>query len=82
MHAWIVLCIVLPEQDYLQDYFNHHIEHELHALSLVAAFVACVAMMSGEAICAAAGGGHAHAHAHSHEDKKALAVIKAMKKHD
>ena len=47
-HAIIVLCLTLPESTYL----NHHVEHQLHDASLYVALVACVAMMSGEAIVA------------------------------
>jgi len=53
-HALIVLCLVLPESDLL----NHHVEHELHSASLVAAIFACAAMMLGETIVARTEQGH------------------------
>lgn len=52
-HALVVACLVLPPlYAPAGDYLTHHLEHELHALSLWCALVACVAMMAGEALAA------------------------------
>ena len=57
-HVVIALCLIIDA-----GLFDHHLEHELHSLTLNAALVACASMMVGEAI-AAAHGGHAHKEKH------------------
>ena len=57
-HVVIALCLSIDA-----GVFNHHLEHELHSLTLTAALIACAAMMGGEAISAARGG-HAHKEKH------------------
>ena len=68
-HLIVVLCLVLPESEYL----NHDVEHALHAYSMVAAMYACAAMVIGEALSARWYGGHGHGHGHGHHEAKPVA---------
>jgi len=62
-----VLCLTLPSGTPLSAYLDHHVEHQLHEASLVAALIACAAMMFGEAISAKYGSGHGCQDHHDHD---------------
>ena len=70
-HLVVVLCLVLPET----AYFNHHVEHTMHEYSMIAALIACTAMMLGEAIAV-----RWHGHDDHHADAKPKFTLEAVRK--